>query len=69
MNRTSARFPSGVAALAAAGGTSGIIDDNIIAPRAFGTSQVYFTTLADQTCITSTDSGGSAVQASQAVLQ
>ena len=60
---------SGVAALAAAGGTSGIIDDNIVAPGTLSTSQVYFTTLADQTCITSTGTGGCAVQASQTALQ
>jgi hypothetical protein len=50
-----------------AGGTSGIIVDNSSA--AGGASQVYFTPLADQTCPTSTGTGGCAIQASQSLLQ
>lgn len=57
------------AALAAAGGTSGIIADNTVGSGTLaGASQVYFSTLNDQTCGTS-GSGGCAVQASQPTLQ
>jgi hypothetical protein len=57
------------AALPAAGGTSGIIVDNTVASGTLaGASQVYFTTLSDQTCGTS-GTGGCAVQASQSALQ
>jgi hypothetical protein len=56
-------------ALSAAGGTSGIIIDNTVSPGTLGTSQVYFSTQADQTCITSGGTGGCAVQASQSDLQ
>lgn len=55
------------AALPAAGGTSGIIVDNILNGALAGTSQVYFTTLSDQDCGTS-GTGGCAVQASQSGL-
>jgi hypothetical protein len=50
---------NGSAALSTAGGTSGIILDNTVAPGTLHTSQVYFSTLT----------GGTAVQASQAALQ
>ena len=61
-------FPK--SALAAAGGTSGIIIDNTVSPATLaGASQVYFSTLADQTCATSGGTGGCAVQASQSALQ
>jgi hypothetical protein len=53
-----------IAALPAAGGTSGIIIDNVLNGSLAGTSQVYFTTLSDQVCGTS-GTGGCAVQASQ----
>jgi hypothetical protein len=53
-----------IAALPAAGGTSGIIIDNVLNGSLAGTSQVYFTTLSDQSCGTS-GTGGCAVQASQ----
>jgi hypothetical protein len=56
------------AALAAAGGTSGIIIDNFVSTLA-GASQVYFSTLSNQTCTTSGTTGGCAVQASQSKLQ
>jgi hypothetical protein len=59
-----------VAALPAAGGTSGIIVDNTVAPSTLtGASQVYFSTLGQQTCATSGTAGGCAVQASQSALQ
>jgi hypothetical protein len=62
--------PIGTLALASAGGTSGIISDNAVgAGTLTGASQIYFTTLADQTCPTSGGSGGCAVQASQPALQ
>ena len=54
----------GTFALSAAGGTSGIIIDNILNGTLAGTSQVYFSTLSDQVCGTS-GTGGCAVQASQ----
>jgi len=55
-----------VSALPAAGGTSGIIIDNtVVSGTLAGTSQVYFTTLSNQTCATSGGTGGCAVQASQ----
>jgi hypothetical protein len=61
---------SGIAALAAAGGTSGIIVDNTVATGTEkGASQVYFTTLGSQTCTTSGGTGGCAVQASQSALR
>jgi len=52
----------------AAGGTSGIVVDNAVGPGTGGTSQVYFTPLADQTCNTSGGTGGCAIQASQSGL-
>jgi len=60
--------PIGQFALASSGGTSGIIEDNVVAPTTLGTSQVYFTTLANQACGTS-GTGGCAVQASQPALK
>jgi hypothetical protein len=51
-----------------AGGTSGLIIDNTVGTLA-GASQVYFSTLSNQTCATSGGTGGCAVQASQADLQ
>ena len=57
-------------ALSAAGGTSGIIIDNTVGSGTLaGASQVYFSTLADQTCVTSGGTGGCAVQASQSALK
>jgi hypothetical protein len=53
--------------LPATNGTSGIIIDNVVTTPT-GASQVYYTTLGDQTCGTS-GTGGCAVQASQAALQ
>jgi hypothetical protein len=55
------------AALSATGGTSGIIIDNTVTTEA-GASQVYFSTLGNQTCTTSGGTGGCAVQASQSAL-
>jgi hypothetical protein len=55
------------AAAAEAGGTSGIILDNIVGTLV-GASQIYFSTLSDGTCGTS-GTGGCAVQVSQAGLQ
>ncbi|MGD0164184.1 MAG: hypothetical protein ABSB39_17065 [Candidatus Sulfotelmatobacter sp.] len=51
-------------ALPAAGGTSGIIIDDVLNGTVAGTSQVYFSTLSNQVCGTS-GTGGCAVQASQ----
>ena len=56
------------AALRANGGTSGIVIDNTVQTLT-GASQVYFSTLSDQTCTTSGTDGGCAVQASQSALQ
>jgi ice-binding like protein len=56
------------AALRANGGTSGIVIDNTLETLT-GASQVYFSTLSNQTCSTSGTSGGCAVQASQSALQ
>ena len=60
--------PIATASLAAAGGTSGIIMDNVATSPA-GTSQAYCSTLSNQTCTTSGGTGGCAVQASQSALQ
>jgi hypothetical protein len=58
--------PLPTAALSAAGGTSGIIIDNTVNVGLVpGASQIYFTTLDDQTCATSGGTGGCAIQASQ----
>lgn len=58
------------AALFAAGGTSGIIIDNtVVSGTLAGTSQVYFSTLKNQSCSTSGTTGGCAVQASQPALE
>jgi hypothetical protein len=58
------------AALAAAGGTSGTIIDNVVASGTLaGASQVYFSTLSNQTCTTSGTTGGCAIQASQSALK
>ena len=60
---------NGVAGMAAAGGTSGIIVDNTVATGTqAGASQVYFSILGSQVCGTS-GTGGCAVQASQSALQ
>jgi hypothetical protein len=57
------------ASLAAAGGTGGIIIDNIVGSGTqAGASQVYFSTQGNQVC-GSTGTGGCAVQASQSALQ
>jgi hypothetical protein len=57
------------ASLAAAGGTGGIIIDNIFGSGTLlGASQVYFSTQGNQAC-GSTGTGGCAVQASQSGLQ
>jgi len=61
--------PPPTAAMAAAGGTSGIIVDNTVGSGTLtGASQVYFSTLGDQVCGTS-GTGGCAVQASQSAFQ
>lgn len=58
----------GTAALPAAGGTSGIILDNVVGSGTQpGASQVYFSTLSNQVCTGGT--GGCAVQASQTALK
>jgi hypothetical protein len=59
-------WPNG--ALPAAGGTSGFIVDNTVETLP-GASQVYFSTLGNQTCTTSGTKGGCAVQASQSALK
>jgi hypothetical protein len=61
--------PSATASILTTGGTSGVIIDNVVSSGVLaGTSQVYFTTLGNQTCGTS-GTGGCAVQASQSALQ
>jgi hypothetical protein len=55
------------ASLAAAGGTGGIIIDNVVGTPA-GASQIYFSTQSNQLC-GSGGTGGCAVQASQSALQ
>lgn len=61
--------PNASSSLPSAGGTSGIIIDNTVSSGTLaGASQVYFSTLSNQTCGTS-GTGGCAVQASQAALQ
>ncbi len=56
-------------ALPSAGGASGTIIDNTVGSGTLaGASQVYFSTLGNQTCGT-TGTGGCAVQASQSALQ
>jgi hypothetical protein len=54
--------------LAASGGTTGFIIDNLLNSPT-GASQLYFRTLSDQICATSGTFGGCAVQASQSTLQ
>jgi hypothetical protein len=62
--------PNGIPGLAAAGGTSGIIIDNTVATGTEkGASQIYFSILGSQTCVTSGGTGGCAVQASQSALK
>jgi len=57
------------ASLATAGGTSGIIMDNVVGSGTLaGASQVYFSTQSNQTCGTS-GTVGCAMQASQSALQ
>jgi len=66
-----AALSSASAGLAAAGGTSGIIIDNAVTTTT-GASQVYYSTLSNQTCngngSTGSGTGGCAVQASQKAL-
>jgi hypothetical protein len=58
------------AALPAAGGTSGIIIDNTVGSGTLaGTSQIYFSTLSNQTTCGTASNVGCAVQASQSGLQ
>jgi len=57
-----------ISALPTAGGTSGIIIDDVLNGTVAGTSQVYFTTLSNQLCATSGGHGSCAVQASQTAL-
>jgi hypothetical protein len=58
------------AALPAAGGTSGIIIDNMVSSGTLsGTSQIYFSTLSNQTTCGTASNVGCAVQASQSALQ
>ena len=60
--------PLATHSLAEAGGTTGLIIDNVVTSPV-GSSQVYFRTLSDQTCTTSGTLGGCATQASQSALQ
>jgi hypothetical protein len=61
--------PVSASALASAGGSSGTIFDNFVPSTTLaGASQVYFSTLSNQTCGT-TGTGGCAMQASQAALK
>jgi len=59
----STAVPNGT--LQESGGTSGIVVDNGSA----GASNIYFSTLLNQACITSGGTGGCAVSATQAALQ
>jgi len=64
-------FPAGIAAAApAAGGTSGIVIDNIVPSGTTGqASSIYYITLANQACTTgSPPNGGCAVKLTQANL-
>jgi hypothetical protein len=62
--------PVATFALPSAGGTSGIIIDNFVGSGVLtGASQIYFSTLGNQNCLTSASTGGCAVQASQPALQ
>jgi hypothetical protein len=54
--------------LAAAGGSGAIVIDNTASSPA-GTSQIYFSSLANQACTTSGGTGGCAIQASQSTLR
>lgn len=54
--------------LAVAGGASGVIVDNNQSGTVAGSSQVYLSTLASQTCATSGGSGSCGIQASQSAL-
>ncbi len=64
---SSQTFPgNSTAGLISTGGTSGLSIDNIFSTA--GASQVYFTPLDNQTCITPATTGGCAYQASQAGL-
>ena len=55
--------------LVTTGGTSGVIIDNTVGSGTMaGSSQIYFSTLGNQTCTTSGGTGGCAVQASQGGL-
>jgi len=54
------------ATASAPGGASGVVLDNTATLA--GASQVYFSTLANGTCVTSTGTGGCSVQASQSAL-
>lgn len=58
--------PATNATAAETGGTSGIVVDG--SSTFTGASQIYFTPLANQTCTTSTGTGGCAIQASQSGL-
>jgi len=65
---TNAGF-AGTVALPSTGGTSGIIEDNVVSPLVqAGASQVYFGTLGNQLCGTG-GTGACAVQASQPALK
>lgn len=56
--------------VAATGGTSGIIIDNSVGSGILaGASQIYFSTLSNQSCVTSGTTGGCAVQAAQSDLE
>jgi hypothetical protein len=58
------------ASLTLTSGTGGIIIDNAVGSGTLaGASQVYFFTLGNQVCTTSTGTGGCAMQASQSTLK
>jgi hypothetical protein len=61
--------PVATQSVVTAGGASGIIIDNTVGSGTMaGSSQIYFSTLGNQTCTTSGGTGGCAVQASQSGL-
>ena len=62
--------PLATFSIRAAGGSSGIVVDNTVGSGTLaGTSQVYFSTQANQICTTSGGTGGCAIQASQSALK
>jgi hypothetical protein len=66
-NATTSTSVTNAGGIASAGGSSGIVVDNSASSPA-GASQVYFSTLSNQTCVTTGGTGGCAIQAAQSGL-